>query len=174
MKRETAERAQAFPAAGGEPVALKLEEFFPYRLNICAVLMSQALSRIYSERYRIGVPEWRVLATLGQHRVMTGKQIGVVSTMHKTKVSRAVAQLEKRKLLARCPNRDDLREAFLSLTSAGEAIYKEAAPLAVEFARQLLEVVDPADRPALDRALTRLTEHSQQLTADLAKRPVRR
>jgi DNA-binding MarR family transcriptional regulator len=174
MSKENVERVRSSAAAGDEPVTLKLEEFLPYRLNVCATLVSQALSRIYSERYRIGVPEWRVLVTLGQFGVMTGKQIGMHSTMHKTKVSRAVAMLERRKLLARRANREDLREAFLSLTPAGEEIYREAAPIALEFARQLLEVVDPADRPALDRALLRLTERSAQLTADLAKSPPRR
>ena len=127
MNRESAERAQTIAPPGGEPAVLKLEEFLPYRLNVCAVLVSQALSRIYSERYRIGVPEWRVLVTLGQYGVMTGKQIGIHSTMHKTKVSRAVALLEKRKLVTRRANRDDLREALLSLTPAGEEIYREAA-----------------------------------------------
>ena len=68
---------------------------------------------------RIGVPEWRVLVTLGQYGVMTGKAIGAHTHMHKTKVSRAVALLEKRKLVARRANRDDKREAFLSLTAAG-------------------------------------------------------
>ena len=174
MNNESAQRIQVISAPGDEPVVLKLEEFLPYRLNVCAVLVSQALSRIYSERYRIGVPEWRVLVTLGQYGVMTGKQIGIHSTMHKTKVSRAVALLEKRKLVSRRANRNDLREAFLSLTPAGEDIYKEAAPLALEFGRKLLDVVDPADRAALDRALQRLTERSQQLIADLAKSPARR
>jgi DNA-binding MarR family transcriptional regulator len=174
MSKENAERVRSSAAAGDEPVTLKLEEFLPYRLNVCATLVSQALSRIYSERYRIGAPEWRVLVTLGQFGVMTGKQIGIHSTMHKTKVSRAVAMLERRKLLARRANREDLREAYLSLTRAGEDIYREAAPIALEFARQLLEVVEPTDRPALDRALLRLTEHSAKLAADLAKSPLRR
>ena len=49
--------------ATDDHVALKLEEFLPYRLNVCASLVSQALSRIYTERYKIGVPEWRVLAS---------------------------------------------------------------------------------------------------------------
>ena len=82
-------------------------------------LVSQALSRVYARRYRIGVPEWRVLVTLGQYGVMTGKAIGAHTHMHKTKVSRAVALLEKRKLLVRRVNRADMREAFLSLTAAG-------------------------------------------------------
>ena len=56
------------------------------------------------------------LVTLGQFGVMTGKAIGAHTHMHKTKVSRAVALLEKRKLVVRRANRADMRESFLSLT----------------------------------------------------------
>jgi DNA-binding MarR family transcriptional regulator len=147
---------------------LKLEEFLPYRLNVLANLVSQALSRVYAERYDIGVPEWRVLVTLGQFSVMTGKAIGTHTHMHKTKVSRAVAELERRKLVARRANRADLREAFLSLTPAGRAIYEELAPGALDFARKLAEVVAPADRPAFERALERLTERSRILAEEVA------
>jgi DNA-binding MarR family transcriptional regulator len=153
---------------GGETVSLKLEEFLPYRLNVCASLVSQALSRVYGARHKIGVPEWRVLVTLGQYGNMTGKAIGLHSHMHKTKVSRAVALLERRKLVTRRANRADLREAFLSLTPAGRAIYDELAPIALNFARQLMEAVDAGDRAALDRALNKLTERSAQVTGELA------
>ena len=145
---------------------LRLEEFLPYRLNVIANLVSQALSRIYSERYGIGIPEWRVLVTLGQYRTMTAKQIGAHTHMHKTKVSRAVAQLEERKLLARRANRADLRESFLSLSAAGRAIYEDLAPSALEFAARLVEVLDPADRAAFDRGLRQLTERSAALVAE--------
>ena len=169
MTDESAQRAPGQPAQAGQ-VALKLEEFLPYRLNVCASLVAQALSRIYTERHKIGVPEWRVLVTLGQYGLMTAKAIGNHSHMHKTKVSRAVALLERRKLVTRRANRADLREAFLSLTPAGRDIYSELAPIALDFARQLLEAVDPADRAALDRALTKLTERSAQLAANIANR----
>jgi DNA-binding MarR family transcriptional regulator len=86
--------------------------------------------------------------------------------MHKTKVSRAVAQLEQRKLLARRANREDLREAFLSLTPAGRAIYEELAPRALEFTYRLSEVVAPGDRAAFDRAVKQLTERSARLVTD--------
>jgi DNA-binding MarR family transcriptional regulator len=145
---------------------LKLEDFLPYRLNVVASLTSQALWRIYADRYGIGVPEWRVLVTLGQYGEMTGKQIGAHSHMHKTKVSRAVALLEARNLLVRRLNRADLREAFLSLTPAGRAIYEDLAPIALAFAKRLSEVVDPADRAAFERALKRLTERSAKLAAE--------
>jgi DNA-binding MarR family transcriptional regulator len=150
----------------GHTAPLRLEEFLPYRLNVVANLVSQALSRIYAERYAIGVPEWRVLVTLGQYGVMTAKQIGEHTHMHKTKVSRAVAQLEKRKFVARRANRDDLRESFLSLAAAGRTIYEDLAPSALEFAARLVEVLEPRDRIAFDRALTQLIERSAALVAE--------
>jgi DNA-binding MarR family transcriptional regulator len=162
------DREQAQASADAAP--LKLEEFLPYRLNVLASLVSQALSRIYVERYGLGVPEWRVLVTLGQFGAMTGKAIGAHSHMHKTKVSRAVAELEKRKLIGRRANRADLRESFLSLSAAGRAIYEDLAPGALEFTRRLVEVVDPADRPAFERAMQRLTEKSRTLAAEVAAR----
>jgi DNA-binding MarR family transcriptional regulator len=150
------------------PAPLKLEEFLPYRLNVLASVVSQALSRVYAERYGIGVPEWRVLVTLGQYGVMTGKAVGAHSHMHKTKVSRAVAELERRKLLARRANRDDKRESFLSLTPAGRAMYEDLAPIALDFAHRLVQVLNPADRAAFDRALKQLTDRSARLAAELA------
>jgi DNA-binding MarR family transcriptional regulator len=158
-------------AAGGhdpEAAPLKLEEFLPYQLNVVASLVSQALSRIYVDRYGIDVPEWRILVTLGQFETMTAKAVGAHSHMHKTKVSRAVGELERRKLLVRRENRADRREAFLTLTAAGRAIYNDLAPGALDFARRLFETVEPADRAAFERAVARLTERSRILTAETA------
>jgi len=167
----TDEQRERAAAAEGDAATLKLEDFLPYRLNVVASLVSQALSRVYAERYDIGVPEWRVLVTLGQYGVMTGKQIGAHSHMHKTKVSRAVAELEQRKFVSRRTNRADLRESFLSLTAAGRSVYEELAPSALEFTRRLVEVIDPKDRAALDRALRKLAERSAALVAETAGDP---
>lgn len=159
------------PYGRPEAAPLRLETFLPYRLNVVASLASQALSRIYAQRHGIGVPEWRVLVTLGQFGEMTGKAIGTHSHMHKTKVSRAVAHLEKRRLLVRRPNRQDLRESFLMLTDEGRRIYEDLAPVALDFARRLAEAVGAEDDAAFNRALTRLTERSESLAAEFAKTP---
>jgi DNA-binding MarR family transcriptional regulator len=164
-----ADDTAATVAGHGDNAPLKLEQFLPYRLNVVASLVSQALSRIYADRYGIGVPEWRVLVTLGQYGMMTGKAIGGHSHMHKTKVSRAVALLENRKLVTRRANRADLREAFLALTPAGRAMYDDLAPIALDFANRLSEVVDAADRAAFERAVDRLIERSTKLAAEFAK-----
>jgi DNA-binding MarR family transcriptional regulator len=147
----------------GDDAPLKLEHFLPYQLNVVSSLVSQALSRVYAQRYGIGVAEWRVVVTLGQYGVMAAKAIGTHTHMHKTKVSRAVTQLERRKLIVRRANRDDMREAFLSLTASGRTMYEEVAPHALDFARRLTDILAPADREVFDRVLKQLTVRSAEL-----------
>ena len=161
------DKAESDKAEGDEQAGkplIQLEGFLPHRLNVLSSLVSQALTQVYS-KYGIGIPEWRVLVTLGQFGVMTGKAIGAHTHMHKTKVSRAVAQLEARKFVTRKANRADLREAFLSLTPAGRAVYEELAPRARDFTEKLSEVVSASDRAAFDRAVELLTERSAELVA---------
>lgn len=157
------------PPMTGRDAPLRLDDFLPYQLNVAASLVSQALSKLYAERYGIGVSEWRVLVTLGEFESMTGKAIGAHSHMHKTKVSRAVALLEKRKWLVRRVNRSDLREAFLSLTPEGRAIYEDLAPGAAEFARHIVDAIEPADRPAFERALQQIIRRSKPLAEAVAE-----
>jgi DNA-binding MarR family transcriptional regulator len=154
------------PEASETPL-LQLEGFLPHRLNVLSSLVSQALTQVYS-KHGIGIPEWRVLVSLGQYGAMTGKAVGTHTHMHKTKVSRAVAQLEARRYIARKANRADLREAFLSLTPAGRAVYEELAPRARDFTERLSAVVADDDRAAFDRGVAKLTERSAQLVAENA------
>lgn len=156
--------------AGGTP-SLKLDSFLPWRLSACAQLVSVALAKVYADRHPIGAPEWRVLVVLAEFGSMTAKAVGARSQMHKTKVSRAVAVLEQRHLVTRRSNSADLREAFLSLTPTGRAVYDELAPGALEFADRLVAAIEPADREALHRILERLTQTSAEIAGDIANRP---
>src|SRR5260370_32442146 len=139
MSGKTAKDAakdQVRGAADPHAAPLKLEEFLPYRLNVVASLVSQALSRIYVDRYGIGVPEWRILVTLGQFETMTAKAIGAHSHMHKTKVSRAVSELERRKLIVRRENRADRRDGLPAPAATPRAGHSALAPGAPALARR--------------------------------------
>jgi DNA-binding MarR family transcriptional regulator len=142
---------------------LELERFLPYRLNVVAESVSRALSRLYAERYGIGIPEWRVIATLGEYRRMTATEVGAHSRMHKTKVSRAVAALEAKGLAAREANADDLRAAFLTLTPRGRRVYQDLAPRALAFERALDAALGARERAHLDALLHRLETLAQEL-----------
>src|SRR5207244_13516278 len=78
---------QPDPTSEPPPTPLQLGGFLPHRLNVLSSLVSQALTRVYAA-HGIGIPEWRVLVSLGPFGVMTGKAIGARTPMHKTKVSR--------------------------------------------------------------------------------------
>ena len=162
--QDAATRDDSAPDGSGKSDAarLRLDDFLPHRLNVLSSLVSQALTRVYGG-HGITIPEWRVLVCLGQFGVMTGKAIGERTHMHKTKVSRAVSELERRKFLSRRANRSDMREAFLSLAPAGRAVYEELAPRALEFTARLCEVVSPGDQVAFHRAVKQLTERSAEL-----------
>jgi DNA-binding MarR family transcriptional regulator len=58
--------------------------------------------------------------------------------MHKTRVSRAITHLEERGLMTRAIRSDDRREMELRLTKAGQRLYAELVPLALERERTLL------------------------------------
>ncbi len=76
--------------------------------------------------------------------------------MHKTKVSRTVASLESRKLLMRRTNRDDMREAFLSLTDRGRQTYHEVVPIALSFNQELTDRLDAGDLFVAERVIDQL------------------
>ncbi len=151
------------------PAPLRLETYLPYRLNVLATRVSEALEQLHEQRFGLGTPEWRVIASLGQFGTSTAKQVGQHAHMHKTKVSRAVAELERRKLIERRTNIEDHREAFLSLTDEGRAVYDELAPLALEFARRLAEGIDDHEHSAFDRVLSHLSTKTDSLVHELRR-----
>ena len=122
---------------------LQLEAFLPYRLNRIGAAVSQDFRSVYGPHHDLTIPEWRVLATLGQFEEMSAKAIGQHSAMHKTKVSRAVRALEERRWLRRHESEEDRREEILTLTAQGEKAYGQIVPKAVAFERRILEELGP-------------------------------
>ncbi|WP_299619159.1 MarR family winged helix-turn-helix transcriptional regulator [Pelagibius sp.] len=135
---------------------LRLETFLPYRLNRAAAVSSRQFSAIYRDEFGLTVPEWRTLATLGQFGTATAKEIGAHSAMHKTKVSRAVSALQKRRWLVRHSDARDRRIEHLSLSAAGTAAYKRLAPKMLAFEEDLLQRLSPAEQKALATGLAAL------------------
>jgi DNA-binding MarR family transcriptional regulator len=148
---------------GRNPPPLLLDDFLPYRLNVVAAEVSEGLARVYSERFGLDIPGWRVIATLGQFGAVTAKAIGDHSHMHKTKVSRALLQLERRGLVRRSPNPGDKREAYVALTPAGDAIYRDIVPLALSYQAELLQALDDGQRQALGGILSALVAEAERL-----------
>ena len=139
---------------------LRLAGFVPFRLNRLAAEVSQHLSVIYRGRFALQIPEWRVMATVGQERGCTAQQIAASTRMHKTRVSRAIAQLRARGLLERAASSTDRRELQLRLSASGRRLYAQLVPLALQREEQLLASLSAPERRAFLGALERLDRKS--------------
>ncbi|WP_298982365.1 MarR family transcriptional regulator [uncultured Roseibium sp.] len=151
---------------GAEHRVLKLRHFMPYRLNHLAETVSRSFSKIYADKYGIGIPEWRVLATLGEHGSMAARDIGRETSMHKTKVSRAVSSLAEKGFLERNRSLDDQREQSLHLSKDGLALYEDIVPKALSYSEDLLDALTEDQQAMLKDILDRLARAADPTSMD--------
>ena len=136
---------------------LILDSFLPYRLSIVTNRASAAIALHYSKRFGLSVPEWRVMAVLGEMPGLSARQVAERTAMDKVQVSRAVQSLLAAKRLTRDADAHDGRIARLSLSDRGAAIYRDVVPLALDLEREFLSVLSAKERAALDATLTKLS-----------------
>jgi DNA-binding MarR family transcriptional regulator len=141
-----------------------LEQFLPFRLNRAAEFIALRFAAAYKAEYGLTRPEWRTLAALGSSGRMTATEVGAHSTMHKTKVSRAVFALEERRWLKRTQDEDDRRAEHLELTAAGIKAYRDLTQLARDYSAELSELVGQEGLLALSSGLNAVEKA-------MAKRP---
>jgi DNA-binding MarR family transcriptional regulator len=146
-------------ARSADRTTLRLRAFVPFRLNRLAGAVSEHLAASYRERFALEVPEWRVIATVGQERDSTAQFIAESTRMHKTRVSRAIAHLIKRGLIERAASPLDRRAMPLRLSGAGKRLYAQIVPLALAREQELLNCMSARDRRAFLGALSRLESH---------------
>ena len=135
-----------------------LENFLPYLLNRAAEQSSIEFQKTYKIQYGMLRTEWRVLFHLGRYGNMTAREICTRGGLHKTKVSRAVTALEKKRFLSREKIKNDKRFDVLSLTSNGMATYVSLEKKAEEFHHRLSDVLSEKETAFLIKTLKKLTQ----------------
>ena len=143
--------------------SLQLSQFVPYRMVHLASNISLALSKIYKQEFNISIPEWRVLAQLAEQQKLYSKDIGKISSMDKSKVSRAVKALESKHYLIRQIDKKDNRAAYLSLTTKGNTLYQKIAPKALQWERHLTSVLKASEFKDLMNILDKLEKQILQI-----------
>ncbi len=150
-----------------DAATLDLEHFLPYRLSVLSNRVSGAIARVYSDRFGLGVTEWRVMAVVGRYPGLSAGEVAQRTAMDKVAVSRAVAGLVEAGRIERETHGDDRRRSVLRLSAAGRAVYDEIAPLALAFEQRLLDGMPADERDALFRLLDRLDELELQAESEL-------
>lgn len=133
-----------------------LEDFLPYRLSVVTNRVSRAFASRYAAAWGLAIPEWRVLAVVGAFAPLSSAAVCEKTAMDKVKVSRAVAGLLRRGLLARHPAQDDGRVLLLSLAEEGRRVYGGVVPMARGIEAALTAALSPRERRGLLAALDKL------------------
>jgi DNA-binding MarR family transcriptional regulator len=156
--------AMAAVAPSAAQQRLRLDDYLPYRLSVAANAVSELIARAYVDRFGLTVPQWRLMAVLGEQSPLTQQALCARTVMDKVTVMRAARGLLQRRLLRRAPNTEDGRSHRLSLSATGERMYAEVAPLALRYETLLLTGIEADEVDRLERWLRRLQQTAAALT----------
>ena len=147
---------------------LRLADFLPYRLSVATESVSRAFAARYEAEFGLSIPEWRIMAVLGEVETLTTQSVIARTEMDRVKVSRAVIRLADKGLVARQPHPKDQRAQLLRLSPEGRALYGRIVPRAHALQAELAAALTPAERQVLDGALAKLRHHARLLLGPAA------
>ena len=139
------------------PAEFMLDHFLPYRVAVLAERMSRSLARVYSARFGITIPEWRILAQLNHHASLCAWEVAEHTNMDKPRVSRALVRLSRAQLIHRQRSSRDRRVAVLELSAQGRRLVREIIPYALAWQQRLERLVGARGSAELAELCTRIT-----------------
>ncbi len=125
--------------------SLVLNNFIAYRMANFAKQISDSCSNIYEKEFGLTVPEWRILARLAENAHMNARDLGDIAFMDKSKVSRAVKQMDEKGLLEKEKDPKDNRATYLSLSPEGKKLYSQIVPKALDWENTVINTLSAAE-----------------------------
>lgn len=141
----------------------KLAGFLPYQLSVTSNAVSGVIASRYRARFGLKVPEWRVMAVLGDKGGATQRELTEATLMDKVAVNRACKVMEERGLIERQPNARDGRSHLLDLTDEGRAVYGEVMPLALQSESEIFAGLDEHEREKLRELLKKVFDQANSI-----------
>lgn len=157
------------------PAAVSDEELAPItammssRLIVLANLLRRGAILRYKRVAGLSSVEFGLIASLGRRPPMSVVRLAEAVGMDKGQISRALAELVSRRLVAKEANPRDNRETLVCLTKAGLAAHDTIVAGAQERNRRLLEQLGDDEVKALFDQVDRFTGIAAQLLADEKK-----
>ena len=134
----------------------RLADFLPYLMSVTTNAVSDMIASEYRARFGLKIPEWRVMAVLGDAGALTQRALVVATRMDKVAVNRACKVLEERNLVQRSPNEADGRSHHLELTGEGRAMFDQIWPQALDIYEKIFTVLSPREIEKLRSLLDKL------------------
>src|SRR5579864_4792220 len=135
------------------------------RLMVLANLLKRGAILRYKRLAGLSSVEFGLVASLGRRPPMSVVRLAEAVGQDKGQISRALAGLVSRKLVARAVNPRDNREVLVCLTRSGLAAHDAIVAGALERNQRLLEQLDPAEIAILLSHIDRLTRKAEAMVA---------
>jgi DNA-binding MarR family transcriptional regulator len=133
------------------------------RLMVLANLLKRGAILRYKRLAGLSSVEFGLIASLGRRPPMSVARLAEAVGQDKGQISRALAGLVSRKLIAKAPNPDDSREVLVSLTKAGLAAHEAIVAGAQERNRRLLQQLSVDELETLLAQIDRLTTAAAEM-----------
>lgn len=136
------------------------------RLMVLANLLRRGAMLRYKRTAGLSSVEYGLVANLGRHPPMSVARLAETVGLDKGQISRALADLVARKLVAKAVNPRDHREVLVSLTKSGLAAHDAIVEGGRERNRRLLAGLSDAEVATLLAHVDRLTARAVGMLAD--------
>lgn len=149
----------------GDADLAPITEMMSSRLMVLANLLKRGAILRYKRLAGLSSVEFGLVASLGRRPPMSVVTLAAAVGMDKGQISRALAELVSRKLVARAVNPRDNREVLVSLTRSGLAAHDAVVAGAQARNERLLEGLGSDDVATLLQQIERLTAKAEQMLA---------
>lgn len=129
-----------------------------YRMAFLVNFFRQPLLRAFEAEYGLSRPEWTVLICLAYEDGLHQRDIAEVTEQPRNTISRAVATLERRGLIASAADTADGRRTILHLRPPGRALYDKTMDRAAAREAKMLAALTAQERETLVMLLDKLVD----------------
>src|ERR1043166_8459560 len=158
MNQKPGKQAAPPPVAANDAELAPIPPMMSSRLMVLANLLKRGAILRYKRLAGLSSVEFGLVASLGRRPPMSVIRLAEAVGMDKGQISRALAELMSRKLVAKAVNPRDNREVLVSLTKSGLAAHDAIVAGGQERNRRLLAGLSEAEVTMLLDHIDRLTE----------------
>src|SRR5215470_15867507 len=165
MNQKSGKQTVPSPAAARDAELAPITAMLSSRVIVLANLLKRGAILRYKRVAGLSSVEFGLVASLGRRPPMSVIRLAEAVGMDKGQISRALAGLMSRKLVAKAVNPRDNREVLVSLTRSGLAAHDAIVAGAQERNQRLLEQLDSDEVAMLLEHIDRLTRKAEAMLA---------
>ena len=165
MSQKLKKQGAAQPVADNDEELAPITAMMSSRLMVLANLLKRGAILRYKRLAGLSSVEFGLVASMGRRPPMSVISLAEAVGMDKGQISRALAELVSRKLVAKAVNPRDNREVLVSLSRTGLAAHDAIVAGAQERNRRLLEHLSAGELAALLAQIDHLTETAVEMLA---------